>query len=130
MSFDLAVFSCRPELDSEAASELYGALCEGADPEARTELVPSPRVAAFMAELSARYPDLDTLPESELDDSPWSSGFDKSEYHAIFNIRWSAAEATSALLIELAHRHGLAVFDPQDEAIHHPPRPAWWKFWR
>ena len=132
MSFDLGVWNADRALDAADADTVYQAICEGGEvPE--LALNPSPRVAAFMSALAARYPDLDSLPDEAVDASPWSSGFEHSQSHAIFNIRWSRAEQMLREMRDLATTHQLVLYDPQEGVVYNPPRlqpPQWWQFWR
>lgn len=52
---------------------------------------------------------------------------------------WSQAEYCSDLIVALAQKHGLCVYDPQNEAVLYPEgmqgdsnavAAPWWKFWR
>lgn len=96
-------------------------------------IAPSARVAAFMLELRARYPDFDSLSEEECEASPWASGFEYSDQHATFNVQWSAAKKLLGELRALATEHELVLYDPQEEKVYNPPSlrtvPAW-QFWR
>jgi hypothetical protein len=133
MSFDLGVWHTDRALDATAADDVYQALCEGEPTPSDGSLTPSPRVREFLAALGARHPDLDSLPDDAVDASPWSSGFEYSEAHAIFNIRWSYAAQMLTEIRELAAAFRLLVYDPQAEKVYNPPhlaRPPRWQFWR
>jgi hypothetical protein len=133
MTFDLGVWHADRALDDATADEVYLAICEGAELPNDGSLSASPRVAAFMAALGARYPDLDSLPDGAVDDSPWSSGFEYTAAHSIFNIRWSRAEAMLAEMRALAAEHELVVYDPQESRVYNPPQLVprrRWQFWR
>lgn len=133
MSFDLAVWHSTYALSGEAAGAVYQAVCEGTDLPRDGSIAPSSRITAFIAELDSRFPDLDSLSDAEVDASPWASGFEYSDQHATFNIRWSAAKAMLAEFRALAARHELVLYDPQEEVAYNPPSlksvPAW-QFWR
>jgi|SRR6185437_6834205 len=133
MTFDLGVWHSDRALDDAAAAAVYLAICEGTPIAGDGALSSSPRVAAFMAALAERYPDLDSIPEEAVDDSPWSSGFEYSDSHSIFNIRWSRAESMLAEISALATEHSLVLYDPQEGRVHNPPhlsRRPQWRFWR
>ena len=133
MSFDLGVWHATRALNAEAADAVYQALCEGATLPEDGSIATSLRVAAFMAELGSRFPDLDSLPDDDVAASPWASGFENSDQYAIFNIRWSAAKTMLPAIRALAMKHELVLYDPQDESVYNPPSlqsiPAW-QFWR
>ena len=132
MSCDFGVWSSRVVLDDLGATSLYESLCEG-DLSA-TE--PDPRVDSFYAELVAKHPEIDDIPESELDNHdlcPWSIAFDRSPGHLIICCVWSRADYVAAHLAALARKHEVVLYDPQAERIIHPespPRPSKWKFWQ
>jgi hypothetical protein len=125
MSFDLGILSGVRRLDPNQAREAYERLCKGA--EWSSVLAADDRVAQFVDALSARWPDIDTLPESEIDASPWSGGFEVSPAHVLLTMRFSAPGAVIDFCVETALRLGLNVFDPQDGTLYSPgekPRKA------
>jgi hypothetical protein len=64
MSFDLGVWHTTKRLTDAEAGELYAALCES-----RTDgVTPHLAVDAFYADLTARYPEIDTVPDDRIDD--------------------------------------------------------------
>jgi hypothetical protein len=86
-----------------------------------------------MAALAERYPNLDSLSDDAVDASPWVSGFEWSETHALFNIRWSHAEQMLHEIRALASAHRLVLYDPQESTVYNPEHlePARrWQFWR
>jgi hypothetical protein len=107
-----------PLTDAEAGV-LYADLCEG-----RTEgVTPHPAVEAFYTELTARYPEIGTVPDDkigDLDYCPWSSELDRSGGHLILPCAFSQAERVSGFVRTLAAKHGLAVYDPQQERVFNP----------
>jgi hypothetical protein len=125
VSFDLVVLSGAKQLDADGAREAYERLCEGAEWSA--VLAEDDRLAQFVAALSAQWPDIDALPESEVDSSPWSSGFEVSPAHVVIAMRFSAADAVVEFCSATALSLGLYVFDPQDGTLYspdHEPRRA------
>ena len=119
MSFDLAVWHTPARLTDAEAGALHAALCES-----RTDgVAPHPAVDAFYAELTARYPEIDTVPDDRIDDSdycPWSCALDRSPGHVIMACVWSQAQAVGEFAWDLAGRHRLALFDPQQGRLHYP----------
>jgi len=134
MSCDFAILSLRSRLSNKEADGLYGALCEGG----AGGVKPSSAIDAFYAELTAKHPEIDDVPEDHIDDldlCPWSIAFDRSPGHLIICCVWSKAGYVRGLLLDLARKHGLALFSIAEETIFYPDgttgasaRP-WWKFW-
>ncbi|WP_063763933.1 hypothetical protein [Actinoplanes subtropicus] len=125
MSYDLAVWEGdRPANDAAAAAEfeaLYARFVESAE-----SVEPTARIAAYVAALLDRYPDIDT---DAGDDSPWSSGPLLSEASGplvYFPMVWSRCDEVSAWAAEVAEQHGLNCYDPQQEQL----RTSWSQPWR
>ena len=144
MSCDFGVWFPSQQLDSSAAGELYGSLCQGDT----SGVEPSSAIDAFFLELTSIHPEIDDVPEEavgDMDRCPWSIAFDRSPGHLIMCCVWSKAEYVEALIKRLASKHGLVVYDPQASAITYPqgsgarPRQSrhqlkpnikpWWRFW-
>jgi hypothetical protein len=137
MSFDLAIWHTPKRLTDAEAAVLYTALCASQ----RDGVAPHPGVEAFYAELTAKHPEIDTVPDERIDDHdycPWSCALDRSPGHVIMACVWPKAEYVQALVRELAVKHGLAVFDPQEGRVAYPGAAAqasgrvkkrWWRFW-
>ena len=133
MSCDYAVWSAEPRLSNAQAGALYVRLCEGKP--ASQSLITNSAVALFYAELTAQHPEIDDVPEKQLEDTdlcPWSCAFDRTESHVIMNCVWSKADYVGNLVASLAAKHGLAFYDPQSERVKYPGaegRKPWWKLW-
>jgi hypothetical protein len=136
MSCDLGVWFPHNRLSNREANDLYGRLCDGDI----SGVQPNPAVDAFYAELTARHPEIESVPADRIDDHdycPWSCAIDRSPGHVIMSCVWSKADDVTALVHDLALTHGLAVYDPQSDRITYPgdPRPAsepkrpWWRIW-
>jgi hypothetical protein len=109
--------------------------------EEETERVkPHVSVDAFYTELTAKHPEIDTIPDDLIDDHdlcPWSCALDRSPGHVIMPCVWSKAEYVSVFVHELAEKHGLAVYDPQSDHITYPggntsqraAKRPWWRLW-
>lgn len=133
MSFDLAAWYSEQVLDAAAATAIYHALCEGRGFHPPGAEAGVPQFGRFKAAVEDRFPHLDSLPDEAVDASPWSGGPDWSDRAAVFTIRWSRSREMLDLLSRLAAEHDLVLYDPQAEAVHHPPRLSaapWWQFWR
>ena len=118
MSFHLCVFHTTKPVSVALAAERYVAYCEEEDLTPYIE--PSLGVAAFVAELSETYPDLDDI---ALDDqearagSPWASGHDVSEGHVHMAMSFSSAGSITDDVTRLARKHGLVCYCPQSDEI-------------
>jgi hypothetical protein len=123
MSCDFAVWHTSRRLNNDEADRLYGELCDGIT----AGVFPHPAIDQFYSELTARYPEIDDVPEDRVDDmdySPWSCSMDRSPGHLIISCIWSKADEVSRLIRELARKHGLSVFDPQMGKIFYPDDPT------
>jgi hypothetical protein len=136
MSCDFGVWFPYQRLSDCEAGELYAHLCEGDT----SGMQSHPAVDAFYAELTARHPEIDTIPEERIDDvdyCPWSCALDHSPAYVIMPCVWSQASNVYRYVHDLARKHGLAVFDPQSSHITYPdvsPSTAekklrWWQIW-
>ena len=119
MSFDLGVWHTPTRLTDAEAGTLYADLCE-----LRTGgVTPHPAVDAFYADLTARYPELDTVPDDRIDDSdycPWSCDLNRSPGHVLMACVWSQTRAVGEFVWNLAAKYRLALFDPQEGRLHYP----------
>jgi hypothetical protein len=99
-------------VSSKEARLLYARLCEG-----KPSVVPAhPSVDAFYDELATRHPEVDELSEDQLDDKdlcPWSVSMDRSDGHVAMSCVWSRAAGVEATIKDLAAKHGLVAYDPQ-----------------
>jgi hypothetical protein len=57
-------------------------------------------------------PEIDTLPDDELDRCPWSCAHDRSGHHIIMCLNYGD---------QLQARHDLLCFDPQGPNVYLPP---------
>ena len=132
MSCDYAVWFPHKRLSDAEAGELYRALCDGDTSGVQAH----PAIGVFLAELTARHPQIDDVAEEEIDNHdlcPWSVAFDQSPGHLIMCCVWSKADYVGQLVRDLALKHGLALYDPQSEKISYPDGSSqskpWWKLW-
>lgn len=119
MSYDLAVWHPNRHLSDEEALQQYHLLCDANI----SGLEPHSSIEAFYLELSMIHPEIDDVPEGKLEDvifGPWSVAHDQSDCHLILCCVWSRADYVHELVLNLASKHGLAVFDPQLTQIHYP----------
>ena len=118
MSFDLAVLSGKRRLTHEDAADAYERLCDEDDPDV---VEPDERIDAFVEEVTGRWPEIDDLPEEEVDDSPWTVALDRSPGHVLATISWDRVDEVAPVVVEVALKHGLHVYDPQEDELHAPP---------
>jgi hypothetical protein len=119
MSYDLGVWFPHKSLSNEDALEQYYELCNGDI----SGLQPNPAIDAFYRELCTLHPEIDDVPEDKIGDfdfSPWSVSHDRSDRHVILSCVWSHADYVHDLVLSLALKHGLVVFDPQETILHYP----------
>ncbi len=119
MSFDLGVRYPDKRIGNKEAGEFYVRLCDGD----ASGVVPNPAVDGFYAELTAKHPEINTIPLDTIDDhdhSPWSCKLDRSAGHLIMSCVWPKATDVGQLVESLARKHGLAVYDPQSGLITYP----------
>ncbi|SRR6266542_3457501 len=119
MSYDLAVWFPDQILSDEQALQQYHKLYDGDI----SQLRPHTSTGNFYLELYKIHPEIDDVPEDKLGDfdySPWSVEHELSDRHLMLSCVWSHAEYVHSLVLDLAKKHGLAVFDPQKIRIHYP----------
>lgn len=117
MSFDLGVWYPLTRIGNKEASELYARLCDGDT----SGVVPNAKVDEFYAELTARHPEIDAIPEGKVDDPClWSCRLDRSPGHVIMSCLWPKATYVGQLVETLARKHGLAIYDPQSDRVTYP----------
>jgi hypothetical protein len=116
MSFDLGVWHPEKRIGNKKAGELYVRLCDGDT----SGGAPNPAVEEFYAELTAKHPEIDTIPRDKIDDHddcPWSCKRDHSPAYLIMSCVWSKATDVGRLVEHLARKHGLATYDPQSDVV-------------
>jgi hypothetical protein len=116
LSYDLAVWYEPSGITAAQAARTYAQLVEG---EFGTAANPAePRIQAFHRELTARYPETHSLPADE--GSPWSVQLTVTNTAVLMAMVWSRVAEVDPYVRTLADQHGLVLFDPQRQAIHHP----------
>jgi hypothetical protein len=112
VSYDLAVWEGGQPASDAAALEEFEQLYEryiGS----RDLVPPSPRIAAYVRALLARYPDIN---DEAGEDSPWADGplmGDASGPLLFFPLVYSQCDEASAWAAQLARKHGLVCYDRQ-----------------
>jgi hypothetical protein len=118
-AFYLGVWACLTPISSEEAAHQYQ-LLKDVGSERRFD----DKVYAFYSRLSSLYPEVETLSEEELDDSPWASSMEVSGSHVIMAIVPKQSEKVFPLVLALAEENGLVCFDPQAGKVYLPPHLA------
>jgi hypothetical protein len=134
MSHDLGFFSVKQGATTAEVRTAYLRSCEGVDPSWPS----SEALKSFISALEGKYPCIDTLDDDEVDNSPWSCGFDKGDGHIIVSMVFSRASEVGNFVWELLERHELIVFDPQadkaylgdNELPESRQAKKWWQFWK
>ena len=114
MSFDLVVLAAQPDA-TDAEVRAMAEVCRGwHHPEGELD----ERIVVFYEGLRAHYPDYPPFG----DDSPWtdtplSVGIDHVSMHLRFG---QHGTDVLELIDELARRHGLTIYDPQDGEVTRP----------
>lgn len=105
MSFDLTVLALGPAGDEQRARAMLDS-----DPAADTD----PRIAAFHQDLRQRFPESG-------DDTPWASPLEaRTDRIGLYLRHGEAGDAAIEAIEELTAEYGLAVYDPQNDAVHLP----------
>lgn len=112
MSFGLIFWYEAVPPSVERATDVYFRL---SDDEAGV-VADNPRVDEFFSEVTSMYGDL-TL---ENEDAPWTSVLYHTPACVIAQISWSRSREISSVLIDLAKKHNLTAFDPQDLIVYYP----------
>ncbi|MFI6498237.1 hypothetical protein [Nonomuraea typhae] len=114
MSFDLAVWFEDEPITPLRATAKFLDWCEST-----AEAVEAPRaeVAAFLDDLTARYPDLTA---DNYAASPWAEPLTVADGTVLASAVFPRAAEVCRTVLDLAERHGLIVFDPQSGTLHTP----------
>lgn len=134
MSHDIGFFSIKEGATTAEIRAAYLSSCEGVP-----SLWPqSDALKSFISALENEYPCIDTLSDKEVDDSPWSCGFDKGEGHIIVSMVFSRVSEVGSFVWSLLEQYELIVFDPQadkayignNELPENQETKKWWQFWK
>lgn len=118
MNFYLGVWNSPAALSDDEAAVRYLALSgeKSAEPEFDAQLY------AFYCHLTSMYPEVEMVPEAELDACPWACGLDVASDHVIMAIQPEKSETVVPQVLALAARDELVCFDPQAGKVHLPPK--------
>jgi len=112
----LAAWRSGSAVSDKDAAKQYAALLDG-------KAVPQSWDAAvyrFLTQLTELYPDIESLPEEQVDDSPWACSLEVSDAHVIMALRFDCYASVFPAIMQLASHHGLVCFDPQNFKVHLP----------
>ena len=118
-AFYLGVWACLTPISSEEAAHQYQ-LLKDLGSERRFD----DKVYAFYSRLISLYPEVETLSEEELENSPWASSMEVSGSHVIMAIVPEQSEKVVPQVLVLAEEHALVCFDPQAGKVYLPPHLA------
>jgi len=107
VGFDIGVwYEPAPPTDGEAA-HTYARLQAGD----LGAVEPSPAVAAFYGALTSRFPELDRLPDDEVDASPWTAPLEVSTGHVLATVAWSRVAEVAPIVVALSPRLWFAILE-------------------
>ncbi|MGV9294389.1 hypothetical protein [Amycolatopsis sp. NPDC003676] len=105
MSYDLGVWAG----DADDPQARYARLCEGSDPADSS-------LDGFCRDLTAKYPEL----HEDLEASPWNAAIERSGDGAVLTMQHPRAVEVTRVVLDLARKHDLTVFNPQTGEVHRP----------
>ena len=120
-TYDLGIWQTEGPLSAAEASHIYASFCRGENPPKVVRN--SPAIAAFYADLTTQWPDLDPRQRKHTgtpDVSPWAAPINHTDSRVLLSCHWSEAETVCAFVDRLANHHGLVLFDPQTEEVYLP----------
>jgi hypothetical protein len=115
VSYDLYVLAAPVELSADDVSAFLDA--DELDNSSRTNRA----IEAFHAELTQFHPEVDDIPIDKIDDldyCPWSCAMGRGPRSLVLNCVFSQAANVQRLVYELAAKHKLSVFNPQEGTLH------------
>ncbi len=115
MRLEIGVFVAETPLTDKDALQRFCAQRSDRSPDRSSE--PAPGIAAFMTDLTDRYPRLESLPEEGRMESPWSGDFDVCDGQVLIAMGGSQCGDAVEFIMELAEKHGLVCFDPKTCSI-------------
>jgi hypothetical protein len=116
MNYKMGIWFGEKVITEQEASELFNKLY-------REDSLPKEQhveIFSFYNELGDRYPELEMLPEDEIEASPWACGHDRSGSHVIVSIMANRVNELALFIRTLARGHGLICFDAQTGLVYLP----------
>ena len=117
-NFYLGVWSGEDPPTHQDAARQYAAFLERKQPAVFNEAV-----YTFYTELIRYYPNPDLVAEEDQDSCPWVSATEASGDFVQMVLKWERYAEVFPLVLQLAEKHGLVCFDPQNSNMHLPARP-------
>src|SRR3974377_1582843 len=119
MNFYLGVWNGSTAISDEEAATRYRELNE------ERSVEPEFDASAYKlyCDLISLFPEVETVPEDELDSCPWACGIDAAADHVIMAIHLEHAPKIIGQIVWLAAKYELVCFDPQAGKVYLPP--AW-----
>lgn len=77
-------------------------------------------VYTFYSHLTSIYPEVEMVPEDQLDDCPWACSLDMCGGHVIIPILLEKSDTIVPQVVMLAEQYKLVCFDPQAGKVHLP----------
>jgi hypothetical protein len=117
MSLYLGVWNSPTAISDDEAAARYFVL----NSEKSVEPEFDAHVYTFYCRLIRLYPEVEMLPEDDLDSCPWACGLDVTGDHVIMAIQPEQSEKVVPQILALAAQEELVCFDPQSGKVHLPP---------
>ena len=116
MNFYLGVWNGSTAISDEEAATRYRELNE------ERSVEPEFDASAYKlyCDLISLFPEVETVPEDELDSCPWACGIDAAADHVIMAIHLEHAPKIIAQIVLLAAKYELVCFDPQAGKVYLP----------
>ena len=134
MSHDLGLFSIKQGATTSEVRAAYLSCKEGKE----VSWPSTSDFSSFILLLKQKYPNLNSLSNDQVDESPWSSGFIEGQGYIIVSIAFSRASEVGNFIWSLLENNELIVFDPQvdkaylgaNELLEIKEQKMWWQFWK
>jgi len=122
MSYDIVLWKRSTRTKTAILKECYEAIMDEKDHTAMEFFDEAPFFADMEAEYGIRQPQYFG---TEIDDCPFLYETGKGEFGnwIVLNISWSDYQKTIDVVVEIAVKHGIMVYDPQRESVYGNKRP-------
>jgi hypothetical protein len=117
MSFYLGVWNSPTAISDDEAGAEYHEHREENSVESEFDA----QVYGFYSRLTRHYPEVEMVPEDELDGSPWACSLDVTDIYVIIVIQPEKPKNIFPFIRALAAQYKLVCFDPQARKVHLPP---------
>jgi hypothetical protein len=116
VSYKLAVWHSERAISDKEAADLFTRLYE----QRKLPIEQHIDVYSFYNELSVGYPEVDMVPEEDLDVCPWACAHERSGAHVIMSVLDDKSGEMVPTILKLAEKYGLVCFDSQSNKVHLP----------